>query len=55
MKRPRKPRKIPKAELVARALRQRVAHDRSKPKSAARESHLRGLMGLPSRMLEPAE
>jgi hypothetical protein len=44
-----RPRKIPKAERVARALRQRLAHDRSKPKSAARESHLRDLMGLPRR------
>jgi hypothetical protein len=49
MKKPR-PRKIPKAERVARALRQRLAHDRSTPKGSARESHLRGLMGLSRRV-----
>jgi hypothetical protein len=39
MKQP-KPRKIPKAERAARALRQRVAYDRSRPQSGARESYL---------------
>lgn len=50
MKRPLKPRKIPKAERAARALRQAVGYDRSRPQSAARESRLRSLMGLPSRV-----
>ena len=49
----RKPRKIPKAERVSRALRQRVASDRSRPQSSARESYLRSLMGLPSREAAP--
>lgn len=53
MKQPRKPRKIPKAECAARALRQRVAYDRSRPQTSARESHLRSLMGLPSREAAP--
>lgn len=44
MKQPRKPRRIPKA-----VLRQRVAHDRSNPRTRARDSHLRELMGLPRR------
>jgi hypothetical protein len=52
MKRP-KPRKIPKAERAARALRQRVAYDRSRPQTSTRESHLRSLMGLPSREAAP--
>jgi hypothetical protein len=50
MKQPLKPRKISKAERAARALRQRVGYDRSRPQSAARESRLRALMGLPSRV-----
>jgi hypothetical protein len=53
MKQPRKPRKIPKAERAARALRQRVAYDRSRPQTSVRESHLRSLMGLPSREASP--
>ena len=48
-----KPRKLSKAERAARALRQRVAYDRSRPQSAARESRLRSLMGLPSREAAP--
>jgi hypothetical protein len=43
-----KPRKIPKAERAARALRQRVACDRSTPAATRRERHLRALMGLPN-------
>jgi hypothetical protein len=50
MKQPRKPRKIPKGERAARALRQRTAFDRSTPQGSAREKHLRSLMGLPSRV-----
>ena len=49
----RKPRKIPKAERAVRVLRQAVAYDRSLPKSAARETRLRGLMGLPTREAAP--
>jgi hypothetical protein len=50
MKQPPKPRKIPKAERAARALRQRVAYDRSGPQTSTRDSHLRALMGLPRRV-----
>ena len=53
MKQPRKPRKIPKAERAARALRQAVGYDRSRPQTNTRESHLRSLMGLPSREAAP--
>jgi predicted Zn-dependent protease len=53
MKHPRKPRRIPKTERAARALRQIVAYDRSRPQTSARESHLRSLMGLPSREASP--
>jgi hypothetical protein len=49
MKKRPKPRKIPKTERAASALRQRVAFDRSTPQGSAREKHLRSLMGLPSR------
>jgi hypothetical protein len=45
----RKPRRIPKAERVARVLRQRVAYDRSRLQTTTRESYLRSLMGLPRR------
>jgi hypothetical protein len=54
MKQPRKPRKIPKAERATRALRQRVAYDRSRPQTSTRERHLRELMGLPSREAAPS-
>lgn len=47
MKKP-KPRKLSKAERMARELRQRVAHERALPRGSARENHLRSLMGLPS-------
>lgn len=50
MKQPRKPRKIPKAERAARALHQRLAHERSTPQGNARENYLRSLLGLPSRV-----
>ena len=50
MKQPLKPRKIPKAERAARALRQLVGSDRSRPQTSVRDSHLRSLMGLPSRV-----
>ena len=50
MKHPRKARRIPKAERTARALRQIVAYDRSRPQTSARERHLRELMGLPHRV-----
>jgi hypothetical protein len=53
MKRPLKPRKISKAERAARALRWRVAHDRSSPQTSARESRLRSIMRLPSREAAP--
>jgi hypothetical protein len=53
MKPPRKPRKITKAERAARALRQAVGYDRSRPQAAARENRLRSLMGLPSREAAP--
>jgi hypothetical protein len=49
MKQPRKPRKIPKAERAARALRQAVAYDRSRPQTT-RESYLRSLLTLPRRV-----
>lgn len=42
------PRKIPKAERKARLLRWRVAHDRSTPRTLARENHLRSLIGQAS-------
>lgn len=48
MKKPKR-HKLTKAERVASELRQRVAHDRSKQQSNAREKHLRALMGLPTR------
>jgi hypothetical protein len=55
MKQPRKPRRIiPKAERAARALRQAVGYDRSRPQAAVRENHLRSLMGLPSREASPS-
>jgi hypothetical protein len=44
----RPPRKLPKAEREAAILHQRIAHDRAKPSAAAREKHLRELMGLPT-------
>jgi hypothetical protein len=50
MKQPRKPRPLPKAERVSRALRQAVAFDRSTPQGSAREKHLRGLLALPRRV-----
>jgi hypothetical protein len=53
MKQPRKPRKIPRNERTARALRQRVAYDRSRPQTSTRESYLRSLMGLPTREAAP--
>ena len=37
------------AERIARALRQRVAHERSTLQGSARENHLRSLLGLPTR------
>ena len=49
MKQPPNPRKIPKAERAARALRQRVAHERSNSTAIQRENYLRSPMGLPSR------
>ena len=48
MSSPKKPRKPPKAERVKRALHQRVQHERSQAQAAARETHLRSLMGLPT-------
>ena len=51
MKQPRNPRKLSKAERAARALRQKVAHERALPQGSARENHLRSLMGLPSHAL----
>jgi hypothetical protein len=45
----RKPRKIPKAERGARALRQRAAYERSKATAIQRDNYLRSLMGLPAR------
>jgi len=44
-----KPRRIPKAERIAKELHQRLAHERSTPQGSARERHLRELMGLPTR------
>ena len=46
----KKPRKLSKAERIAKELHQRVAHERSAPQTAARENHLRSLMGLPCRV-----
>ena len=43
----RKPRKLPKAERVKQAIHQRLQHDRSQVRAAAREARLRELMGLP--------
>jgi hypothetical protein len=37
-----------KATRTAKVLHHRVQHDRSKASSAAREKHLRSLMGLPA-------
>jgi hypothetical protein len=48
-----KPRKIPKAERIRQALRQRVAYDRILPRAIDRENHLRKLMGLPRREAAP--
>jgi hypothetical protein len=49
MKKP-KPRRLSKAERIAKELHQRLAHERSTPQGTARENHLRSLMGLPSRV-----
>jgi hypothetical protein len=43
---PKKPRKLPKRERIKQALHQRVQHERSQAQAAAREAHLRSLMGL---------
>jgi len=51
----RQPRKLPKAERVKQALRQRLQHDRSQARAAAREAHLRSLMGLPVMQQERAK
>jgi hypothetical protein len=47
MSNPKKPRKLPKAECVRQVLHQRVQHERSQAQAAARDAHLRKLMGLP--------
>jgi hypothetical protein len=44
----KKPRKLPKAERIARTLHQKIAHARALPSAADREKHLRKLMGLPA-------
>jgi hypothetical protein len=44
----KKPRKPSKQERVKQALHQRVQHERSHARAAAREKHLRSLMGLPT-------
>ena len=41
-----------KAVRVARAIHQRVQHDRSLASAAAREAHLRAIMGLPAVRIE---
>jgi hypothetical protein len=51
----RKPRKPPKAERLKQALHQRVQHERSQARAAAREAHLRSLMGLPVTQQERAK
>jgi hypothetical protein len=50
-----KPRKLAKAERVKQALHQRVQHERSQARTAAREAHLRSLMGLPATQQERAK
>jgi hypothetical protein len=51
----RKPRKLPKRERVKQELHQRVQHERSQARAAAREAHLRTLMGLPVTQQERAK
>jgi hypothetical protein len=38
----------PKAERFRHSLHQRVQHERSQARAAAREAHLRSLIGLPA-------
>jgi hypothetical protein len=47
MSSPKKPRKLPKAESIARTLHQQIGFDRSQAQAIEREKHLRSLMGLP--------
>jgi hypothetical protein len=42
----KKPRKLTKAERIKQELHQRVQYDRAQVRTAARETHLRSLMGL---------
>jgi hypothetical protein len=42
----KKPRKLPKVERIRQALHQRVQHERSQAQAAARDKHLRSLLGL---------
>lgn len=55
MSNPKKPRKLPERERVKQALRQRLQHDRSQARAAAREAYLRQLMGLPVTQQERAK
>jgi hypothetical protein len=48
-----KPLPLSKAEREAANLHRRIAHDRAKPSAAAREKHLRKLMGLPATPARP--
>jgi hypothetical protein len=55
MSNPKKPRKLPKAERVKQELHHRIQHERSQARAAAREAHLRSLMGLPVTQQERAK
>ena len=46
MSNPKKPRKPSKQECVKHSLHQRVQHERSQARAAARDAYLRSLMGL---------
>jgi hypothetical protein len=48
MSKPKKPRKLTNAERIKQELHQRVQYERSQARTAAREEHLRLLMGLPA-------
>jgi hypothetical protein len=48
MSKPKKPRKLTKAERIKQELHQRVQYDRAQVQTAARDAHLRELIGLPT-------
>jgi hypothetical protein len=51
----KKPLPLSRAERKAARLHQKIAHERSQVRAAAREAHLRSLMGLPVTQQERAK